>query len=178
MQNLSKTTRSIFATMVLTTALFSANAAATETFIYNGTLATGDSTFDFGSNVESYYFDVYQFTANETGQYDFTSTAANFDLDLYLFDDTYTTASLGTGDGNLASGVPGDGDTGFSSNLTANTLYNLVASSSQDIVNGGVGAYELRLTGAVVSSVPEPESYAMFLAGLGLLGFAANRKKS
>jgi hypothetical protein len=26
--------------------------------------------------------------------------------------------------------------------------------------------------------VPEPETYAMFLAGLGLVGFSARRKKS
>jgi hypothetical protein len=30
----------------------------------------------------------------------------------------------------------------------------------------------------VLSSVPEPENYAMMLAGLGLLGFAAHRRKS
>jgi hypothetical protein len=29
-----------------------------------------------------------------------------------------------------------------------------------------------------VAAVPEPETYAMFLAGLGLLGFASSRKKS
>jgi hypothetical protein len=28
-----------------------------------------------------------------------------------------------------------------------------------------------------VAAVPEPETYAMLLAGLGLLGFAARRKK-
>ncbi len=29
----------------------------------------------------------------------------------------------------------------------------------------------------VAASIPEPESYAMMLAGLGLLGFFARRKK-
>ena len=28
-----------------------------------------------------------------------------------------------------------------------------------------------------VAAVPEPESYAMLLAGLGLIGFAARRRK-
>lgn len=31
--------------------------------------------------------------------------------------------------------------------------------------------------GSLVTAVPEPETYAMFLAGLGLLGFAARRNK-
>ncbi len=31
--------------------------------------------------------------------------------------------------------------------------------------------------GAVVAAVPEPQTYAMFLAGLGLMGFAARRKQ-
>jgi hypothetical protein len=34
-----------------------------------------------------------------------------------------------------------------------------------------------RLAGSVVAAVPEPETYAMMLAGLGLLGFTARRRK-
>jgi hypothetical protein len=30
---------------------------------------------------------------------------------------------------------------------------------------------------AAVTQVPEPESYAMFMAGLGLMGFIARRRK-
>ncbi|WP_256209107.1 PEP-CTERM sorting domain-containing protein [Nitrosospira sp. Nsp14] len=29
----------------------------------------------------------------------------------------------------------------------------------------------------IAQGIPEPESYAMLLAGLGLLGFIANRRK-
>lgn len=38
--------------------------------------------------------------------------------------------------------------------------------------------YEFYLSGmTVTAAIPEPESYAMLLAGLGLLGFAARRRK-
>lgn len=39
-------------------------------------------------------------------------------------------------------------------------------------VNGNV------ISTSVVSSVPEPETYAMFLAGLGLLGFASRKRNA
>ena len=32
--------------------------------------------------------------------------------------------------------------------------------------------------GAAATAVPEPEAYAMMLAGLGLIGFAARRKQA
>lgn len=38
-------------------------------------------------------------------------------------------------------------------------------------------AIEIGSPGTIAAAVPEPESYAMMLAGLGLLGFAARRKK-
>ena len=41
----------------------------------------------------------------------------------------------------------------------------------------GNGFLSLQYT-AVTAAVPEPESYAMMLAGLGLIGFLARRKKS
>ncbi|WP_317205306.1 FxDxF family PEP-CTERM protein [Janthinobacterium sp.] len=42
-----------------------------------------------------------------------------------------------------------------------------------NVIGNGGGTYGGDLT---VSAVPEPETYAMLLAGLGLLGFAARRK--
>jgi len=49
--------------------------------------------------------------------------------------------------------------------------------------NGGFAPNSLSAKATVlgvksVAAVPEPETYAMFLAGLGLLGFAAKRRKS
>lgn len=43
--------------------------------------------------------------------------------------------------------------------------------------HNGLFAWAVR-PGQVVSAVPEPETYAMLLAGLGLMGFLARRRKS
>ena len=49
--------------------------------------------------------------------------------------------------------------------------YGFLASGSSV---GGYGSYSLD---ANITAVPEPETYAMLLAGLGLLGFTARRRK-
>ena len=55
---------------------------------------------------------------------------------------------------------------------TASGTYNL------SFQNGGGDNMGAMLDNVSVAAVPEPETYAMMLAGLGLLGFMARRKKS
>ncbi len=61
----------------------------------------------------------------------------------------------------------------FAGNLSSNT--GLVLTWGPDAYD--VGVDDIRLTVSTLSVVPEPETYAMMLAGLGLLGFAARRRK-
>ena len=87
---------------------------------------------------------------------------------------------------NLAYSIIGGtststGGTNYGSFLGNNTTY--------DLANIGSGAYHLVVNGLVsgnaggayavslVSGVPEPETYAMMLGGLGLLGFMARRRQ-
>jgi hypothetical protein len=53
---------------------------------------------------------------------------------------------------------------------------------SYDVFQGGSSTSVPAVSGVYssqhVASVPEPESYAMLLAGLGALGFMARRRKS
>lgn len=60
----------------------------------------------------------------------------------------------------------------FSHDLTAGNNYHLASSSLSALETG---SYTTTINGPV-AAVPEPETYAMFLAGLGLLGFATRRK--
>ncbi|MDD4943836.1 FxDxF family PEP-CTERM protein [Rhodoferax sp.] len=41
----------------------------------------------------------------------------------------------------------------------------------------GTGTYNMSLGGSAVAAVPEPETFAMLLAGLGLVGFATRRRE-
>jgi hypothetical protein len=59
--------------------------------------------------------------------------------------------------------------------LTAGNYY----ISVEGVVQGaGGGSYTSNVNLAALAPVPEPETYAMMVAGLGLLGFVARRKKN
>jgi hypothetical protein len=81
------------------------------------------------------------------------------------------TGNGGTSFAQFASGfAPFSITSGFAIGL--NTLDFIVSNG------GGPTALRVEMTGtAAISAVPEPETYAMLLAGLGLLGFAARRRK-
>ena len=67
------------------------------------------------------------------------------------------------------------------------TVHNATISEFNHLSSGGTGAYfaadVLNLSGktgaigATVAAVPEPETYAMLLSGLGLIGFVARRRQ-
>lgn len=62
--------------------------------------------------------------------------------------------------------------------LTAGTHYLVkISGVTTASIPGGVGSVSITALNAVVAMVPEPETYAMFLAGLGLIGGMAKRRK-
>ncbi|WP_018228245.1 PEP-CTERM sorting domain-containing protein [Methyloversatilis universalis] len=68
------------------------------------------------------------------------------------------------------------GSTATTSNQNAGRVAQLLTADGQEViarVYSGADGYHLQVA---LAPVPEPETYAMLLAGLGLLGFAARRK--
>ena len=100
--------------------------------------------------------------------------------------------SLGAID--LVMMYPGLTEDGADVTFTGVTMDNSIVTQSYHVADAGVlsvsfanftnlssvtwtdGAMYHQFDNINVAAVPEPESYAMFLAGLGLLGFAARRR--
>lgn len=97
----------------------------------------------------------------------------------FFLKDVQTFSNL---DSWFAAATPGWGDSFFSthtvSGLVAGHDYRVVVYGWGDPMGSATGSYELTLTAqGNLAPVPEPETYAMMLAGLGLLGLAARRRR-
>ena len=115
------------------------------------------------------------FTFSITPASVFNSFVATFDYP-GVFGLTSFSTSLYTGGGTfVAGGVPSGTPPVAISQIAVSPL--------------GAGSYDLRVSGTVetfggsyfggitVTPIPEPETYAMMLAGLGFIGFVASRRK-
>ncbi len=111
-------------------------------------------------------FDTYAFTlsAASTVASSITSigTLAPATYSLWNADNTPTAFSWNFG------GAP----TVHTVNLAAGSYYYSVFANAT-----GAAAYSIN-SAATVTAVPEPETYALLLAGLGVIGFVAKRRKS
>jgi hypothetical protein len=115
---------------------------------------------------------LYKFSGTGDGTYTFNTIGT-------LFNATGTTVSFGDPaditsvslDGHALTDLFSDGSYWTWSGTLSGTSHSLVIDvTGSELYKGSVSL--------VAAPVPEPESYAMMLAGLGALGFMARRRKT
>ena len=172
-----KKSQAILSALLLASAAFSAHAADISNPIETVTFDEDNASFfgaKFGSqNSGNSFSDKYSFT---------TSVAGTLTGDVWAIGGGDTGGlsindfSLFDANGSLLSGTQlssGNIDNwNFSyANLAAGTYYVQVAGN---VLGNGASKYAANLA---LAPVPEPETYAMMLGGLGLLAFTARRRK-
>ena len=148
---------------------FVATASAADFFL--GDISSEQTIFQNVTHGVGSFTDNIYFSLSGTNPTFGEGTALSFDSTKYNL--TFSSATL-------------FGPGGFSQGL-------FIAPGGKEVIGGGTllaGSYHFELSGAtsgslggqytfnaVTTPVPEPETYAMFLAGLGLIGAIARRRK-
>jgi hypothetical protein len=128
-----------------------------------------DLTFTFGDiKITSMWVNVYY----DDGSGNLINWAGAFNDDFKVFGSG--PATPGTPDSLGKQTFQLSGDVNF-----AKFGYNgnYILQVSGETATSGYGAYNLSITGGPTAVVPEPAEYAMLLAGLGLVGMIARRRK-
>jgi hypothetical protein len=158
---------------IIAAALLVASASSFAATYHLGTLGAGE-TYLSGSSTSNVlvangsFLDIYNFSLVSLSDFDADATTLNFrrfqinntTFGYTLFDSANTVLSTG------------NSSSGFSLSSLASGPYYLEVSGFATGANGGL--YNGALT---VTPVPEPETFAMLLAGLGLMGTIARRRR-
>ncbi|MDI1298128.1 FxDxF family PEP-CTERM protein [Methylotenera sp.] len=143
---------------------------ASATVVTTPTLSNGytfGGTFD-GASVNDYIPLDFSFS-NVTGT--LSGSVASKTITFSLFDIVNTATNALVINGTVFGGVA-KVDFGFLEGTLGSGMYSLHIAGT---ATGPKASYAGTLS---VSPVPEPETYGMMLAGLGLMGFVARRRKS
>lgn len=179
----------LFAPALLGAVLFS-SAAFADVVVVNGD-TTGGPTWNrtlagepptllslVGTDVA---YEVTPFTVSLDGSYSFTSVAG-YDNFLHLYQGAFDPTNQFAGVLIANDDFPDIGISGFDFALQSGVSYFAVASGFE---NSDFGAYTLTISGPGDITlgggggvVPEPQSWVMLIAGFGLVGAAARRRRN
>ncbi|QHI99039.1 PEP-CTERM sorting domain-containing protein [Xylophilus rhododendri] len=170
----------IFVPLVLSVACIASAPAMANQITFGGDTGDGPGFERPGPGVigSAYRYLSYAFTVSQAGIYTFTSTAMDFDnlTALYLGDATVVDAAhllIYNDDSTDAR------HSGFDYSLAANTTYNFVT-TAYSLGQSGVVSNSITGAGTIspfVSAVPEPETVAMLLAGMGTMWMKLRRRQ-
>ena len=102
-----------------------------------------------------------------------TGSKAALVASIQLYDAAYTTLGSLTGQTPIYTAF---GATAGKTNVSTLDLSGLMANHAYTLVVKGAG-FGTYFTNISLAPVPEPETYAMVLAGLGMVGFVATRRR-
>ena len=172
-----------FKLKILAAAVLMASGGVNAAPTVNGTWGNHDP-FEFGffATAGNIAFDhIYTFTLAAPGPYEaITAAVTNDSSPVNVFDISNGTLKLFADNGDLDyTNDALQGSFAFDNTSVTGVFSPLAAGNYFYEVTGDVtgtvgGSYTLSST---VSPIPEPETYAMLLAGLGLVGFSARRRK-
>lgn len=129
-------------------------------------------------------YEVFEFTVTADGTYDFLSTATTpgYDNFLHLYVGAFDPTNQFSGVLIANDDFPSIGLSGFSFALTAGLTYLTVNSG---FANDDFGTYTMRISGpgdilpgGGGGVIPEPATWGMMIAGFGLIGAAARRRRT
>jgi len=152
-------------------AIFTVTGDTTGAPTYNRAVSDFSALSGLGTSVA---YEILDFTVDVSGNYTFLTTAA-FDSFVFLYSPSFNPTSA------LSNGLTANDDllslttSGFAFDLTAGTSYQYVVTGFD---NGEFGSFSTTIGGpGVVTVVPEPETYALLMLGLGVVGLAARRRQ-
>ena len=139
--------------------------------------ATDSLTFTADSTTENFllsWWDPVVSSGNASTQYDGIYSLSLKDLGTGLMQ---TASAIGGGvSGDTWQHMSGSFNWGFM-NLTAGNKYELTATGFFDGACSACGTF-VQSANVNIAAVPEPETYAMLLAGLGLVGTMVRRRSN
>ena len=167
-------------------AVISTTSALAADYTYNDILSASSPSFIRpGRSFGDYRYSSFGFSVSATGSYQLTTQAPTYDGYLFLYTGSFDAGNPGN---NLLSSNDDAGgymSSSLSTILSAgvnyyavNTTYSVASSNANFYPNAAGLSLTISGPGNVtpLAAVPEPETYAMLLAGLGMMGFVARRK--